>query len=91
MKSLFICHQDAELADYYPRLEIIVQFIWQFSSIIAYRNDTQTKVWNATAATCSTVTLKFPFDFLFMTCTALLWQKEATGKSPKSEKVMFLD
>ena len=23
--------------------------------------------------------------------TALLWQKVATGKSPKSEKVMFLD
>ena len=23
--------------------------------------------------------------------SALLWQKEATDKSPKSEKVMFLD
>ena len=26
-----------------------------------------------------------------LTYTALLWQKEASDKSPKSEKVMFLD
>ena len=30
-------------------------------------------------------------NFKLNTISALLWQMEATDKSPKSEKVMFLD